>query len=286
MTTILDKAIKLATRGRPWPNAWVRPQFVRPAAAAACIGGGLLLAPIWPMFVFAAPMLVMACRYYELARFERVRASRWLMLLVLVCTGGAVLWTFDHDFGGMLLPLQLAVDVAFAAAGTHLWLTQRRLRSSQLRRSLTYRGDEDFEPIWVFGGMLALLPILFLIGFTTSLASWRHPAVLLWGCAGLGLLALQVHAHRWFPRLAILWLVLQIWIEARSSLQADGEGGDEGWLSGGTLVVIATLAAYLEFHPRVRGTFLRGPADDTAPVPPSEPELDAVPASLTTRRRA
>lgn len=279
VTSILDKAIQRVGRSRRSATAWVRPHFARPALAAACIGVGLMLAPVWPLFLFAPPTLVIACRYYELARFAPVRPSRWLFLLVLVAAGASILWTLDHNCHGMQLPLQLGIVGGFVAAGAHLWRTQLRLRDGQMRLALP-GADDDLEPRWVFGGMLALLPILFLWGFAAALATWRNPAALLSGFAALGLLALQVHAHRWFPRLAILWLMLQLWIEARSGLPDDTASGDGELLSGINLLAVLCLSAYLEFHPRARRTFL-----GAAPVDPAAAPVDAVPLGAATRRR-
>ena len=60
-----------------------RPQFALPAGAALAAALALLFAPA-PFAFFFAPALLLGCRCYELARFRAVRASRWLLLLLVV----------------------------------------------------------------------------------------------------------------------------------------------------------------------------------------------------------
>jgi len=250
---------RLAARAFPAPSApYLRPEFLAPAAAALGLSLVLLLVQRWPLTMFFAPTFVLACRYYELARFATVRPSRLAFLLILSCAAACALWVLTHRSPGVEQPLTLILVGTALAMAVHLFGTQRRLAKSQISRSLLHTVDED-APYWACGGLLAILPVVLLIGGISGLMWWRSPLLLLWGLAGVVVLAAQLRSHPWFPRLALVWLATWFAIETFSMLASGGDdAGDDAAVSFTVLALIVAMAIYLQHSPRVRRTF--GPA--------------------------
>jgi hypothetical protein len=234
-----------------------RPAYVAPAAAAFTASWLLLLLHQWPLSLFFAPALVLGCRYHELAQFRLVRRSRWAFLLVLASAVIGTMWTLSGRAWTLWQPVTLLLAIGSMAAAAHLFATQRRLLAVQARESLLTAVDDD-APRWSCGGLLAMLPVLFLFGCVDGLASWRTPMVLLWGIGGTGALLLQVRGHWLFPRVAIAWLLVWLALETHGTFAAEGESGDDALVTYGAVVALTgSLAAYLLLSPRVRRTFER-----------------------------
>ena len=248
------------------PAAYERPEYLLPAAAALGLALLLLLAQRWPVTSFFAPTFVLACRYYELARFEPVRRSRLLFVLVLTCTGTTALWALTHRSQGFEQPLLLALVAGTLAIALHLFTTQRRLAKSQIHGSLLHTADED-APYWVCGGPLALLPVVLLMGCLSGLMWWRSPLLLLWGLAAVPVLAAQLRCHAWFPRLAAAWLAAWIVIELLGVFGTSGEANDDASVTFTVIAVIVAMGVYLLYSPRVRRRFVRPAAEAAEPAP-------------------
>lgn len=252
------------------PACYERPEFLVPALATLGLGLALLLAQRWPLSMFFAPTFVVACRYYELARFATVRRSRLAFLLVFTCAVACALWALTHRGGGLEQPLTLALTGASVALACHLFAAQRRLAKGQITRSLLHSVDED-APYWACGGLLAILPVLLLVGCISGLMWWRSPLILAWGLAAIGVLAAQVHSHPWFPRLAIGWLGTWLAIEIWGAFADGDDGGDDAAVvSGCVIALILSIGIYLLHSPRVRRTF-RDATATPAEVPEVEP---------------
>lgn len=253
------------------PQAYERPEFAVPALAAFALALLLLLALRWPPTICFAPTLVLACRYYELARFRTVRCSRLAFLLTLVCAAACALWAFTHR-SGFEQPLTLGLALTSVALAVHLFTHQRREARLLAAQSVFVATDED-APYWACGGLLAVMPVLLLIGCMTGLASWRSPLTLLWGLSGIVVLVAQLRSHRWFPRLATAWLMTWLGIETLGTFAAGGDARDDAiatyFVVGSALGSIAT---YLIWSPRVRRTFggeRNAPTENPAPTTPT-----------------
>ncbi|MEO6596961.1 MAG: hypothetical protein ABIP94_19620 [Planctomycetota bacterium] len=235
-----------------------RPQFVRPAAVASASCLVIALANAWPSAVFLAPAAVIGCRYYELACFRTVHRSTLLPLLVLLSTCASFLWTLEHQREGLVVSLELAMNIGWLALTGHLCFVQHRLHQE--------RGLQPAEeaPQWAFGGLLAIMPVIFLVAFVNGLVEWRSSLTLLCGLCGLGVLWLQGRRHILFPRLSMLWLGLWLFADAVGAAAAKPSSTDDDWSDGplityaGLLLMAGLLCAYLEFNPRVRRTFVAG----------------------------
>jgi hypothetical protein len=274
---------RLAARAFPAPSApYERPEYLPPAAAALGLSLLLLLAQRWPLTMFFAPTFVLACRYYELARFRTVRCSRLAFLMTLACAAACALWVLTHRAPGVQQPLTLVLVGTSLALCVHLFTIQRQLAKSQITRSLLHTIDED-APYWACGGMLAILPVVLLIGCISGLMWWRSPLILLWGLAGVVVLAAQLRCHPWFPRLAVAWLAVWLCIETLSMLNGGDDAGDDAAVSFTVLALILSMATYVLQSPRVRRTFAGTAAatDGSALV-----VAEARAAALVSRTRA
>lgn len=276
---------RLAARALPVPPAaHVRPEFLAPAAIALGVSLSLLVAQRWPLTLLFAPTFVLACRYYELARFEPVRPSRLAFLLTLVGAGSCALWALTHHGSGFGQTLALVLAGATLAVALHLFTTQRRLAKSQITLGLLHAVDED-APCWPCGGPLALLPVVLLMGCLSGLVWWRSPWMLLWGLAAVPVLAAQLRGHAWFPRLAIAWLTAWGGIEVFGAFGAGGETSDDASVSFTVLAVIVAMAVYLRNSPRVRRTFapVAAPAEGPLAAATATGEPQAVPVVTGAR---
>lgn len=235
-----------------------RQAFVAPAVAAFTASWLLLLLHQWPLSLFFAPALVLGCRYHELAQFRHVRRSRWAFLLVLACAVVGTLWTLSGRTWTLWQPAALLLAIGSIAAATHLYLVQRQLEVVQARESMLMAVDDD-APRWPCGGLLALLPVLFLFGCVDSLLAWRSPLALLWGIGGTGALLLQLRGHPAFPGTSVAWLLAWLAIETHATFAASGSVGDDALVTYGAVAgLTGSLAAYLLTSRRVRRTFGRG----------------------------
>ncbi len=275
VTNSIRNLRRLAGRALPaQPATYERPEFLVPSLAALGLSILLLLTQRWPLAMFFAPTFVIACRYYELARFPTVRRSRLAFLLILTCAAACALWALTHRAGGFEQPLTLGLAGASLAIALHLFTTQRRLTKGQITQSLLHTVDED-APYWACGGLLALLPVLLLLGCLTGLLWWRSPLILLWGLAAIGVLAAQLHSHAWFPRLAVAWLTIWLGIEIHGAFTPGSDSSDDAIVSACVVTLILSIATYLLQSPRVRRTFRRSAAA------PSE-----TPSALTVNARS
>lgn len=277
----LDAARRLLVRALPAATQpYEREHFARPAGIAFAASVAFLLIPSTPLQFCFPPTLILACRYHELARFRAVRPSTWLVLLAVLCVAAATTWSLVHLSGGVQL-FHLTVGASLLGLVFHLCSTQRRLAAGRSRRSRE-RDDDDVQ--WAFGGLLAGMPILFLLGAVGGVLSWRTPLVLAWGLSGLVVAALQLRRHRLFPRLAIAWLLTFLGIELIGSLYAGDAQGDEAFLAAVIVQIVVPVAAYLEFHPRVRRTFTATPSRHGEPGMATAPG-NAVAHTRPARRR-
>jgi len=290
-TNLIRAARRLAERLRPAPDALERPEFVTPAIVAFGLSLVLLVAQSWPPSLFFAPALVLACRYYELAHFRPVRSSRLALLLAASVALTGALWALTHRSMGLEQPVTLALAGLTIAMAVHLSTTQRRLAASQAERSLLEALDDE-APLWSCGGLLAIVPVLLLVGFLTGLSSWRSPSILLWGLAAIGVLAAQLRGHRWFPRLAVAWLTCWIGIESVATFAVRGDAGDDALATYCVMAtVLGSIATYLLCSSRVRRTFRADlheavdPAAATAtPATAPRKKTGAVPAWALTKQ--
>lgn len=231
-----------------------RPQFVLPAAVAFASCLVFLFTDTWPSTFFLVPAAVLGCRYYELARYRAVHRSGLLFVLILLCSFASILWTMEHRLGE-ILPLELALAGAWLGLGACLFFVQSRLQQGRGSHVLPY--PYECEPCWAFGGFLAILPVIFLVGFGNGLVAWRSPLTMLWGLCGVALLVLQVRRHGLFPRLTLAWLVLWLFDETIGVSSSTDSDWNDGPLIAycAVLLMVVLLGTYLEFSPRVRRTF-------------------------------
>ena len=275
----LQSGVKLLLRLlRETAAAAQRPAYLRHAAACLAASFAFLLAPSLALAVYFAPALLLAIRYHELAQQRAVRTSTWLLGLTTVCSAASAYWAIEHHGGALELILYLALASALLAEGCHLWSSQRHHQRSSRRRARTRVYDD--QPRWACGGLLAALPVLFLLGLYGALLSWRSPLVLAWGFCAVPLLVLQLRTHPLFPKLAIAWLVAFLVIEVACTLPNGASEGDDLFLAATLVLLTAPVGLYLAFHPRVRRTFR---AAHAPPIADEDP--DAVPATTETTRR-
>ncbi|MBL8747768.1 MAG: hypothetical protein JNK78_01305 [Planctomycetes bacterium] len=231
-----------------------RSQFAAPATGALVASGIALFSPTWPTFLLFAPILLLACRYHELAHHRAVRRSTWSLILLVVCVGISAVWAVAHHTRAIDIAVHTVLLIGATAGGVHLWSAQQRLARAHGRRSRE-RIDEDGLPRWACGGLLAAMPVLFALGLLGGLASWRAPLALLWGLAGAAILVLQLRCHPSFPLAAIAWLGAFLCAETFRALLQEDPTGDGFFLAAAIVLLVLPLAAYLWFHPRVRRTF-------------------------------
>lgn len=246
------------------PSGLERPEFAWPARIAFAAAVALLLAPAWPLAAFFAPAFVVGCRYHELSRFAAVRPSRWTFLLLALTVGGGTLWLVTRQASSHETPLLAAATLGAALAAAHLFAVQRRLAAAQTPTGLLLATDED-GPEWACGGLLAVLPVLFLLAFRECCAGRSSPLTLLWGAAALPLVALQLRRDARFPTLTIAWLAAGVALELGATCTAADDTFDDALAAlAAVTVAAAALAGYLRLAPRVRATFGGAAAADDA----------------------
>ena len=255
----LESLRKLADRVVAKARQAVRPVYVRHAVAWAIASLLFLLAPRLAMTLYFAPAVVLACRYHELAHHRTVRTSKWTFFAIALCAVISVIWMMDQHLRPLEMTLHLALATAVVCAGFHLRSTQQQLAADQ-EPSARVHGEDDYQPMWACGGLLAGMPVLLLLAAYGGALSWRTPLVLLWGLCALPLLVLQLRTHPAFPRLAILWLAAFFVSEVVCLPASSANSGDDLFLAAAILFFVVPLAGYLAFHPRVKQTFRRAAA--------------------------
>jgi hypothetical protein len=225
---------------------FVRPQHLVPAALALALAIPLTAADrTTRLAILALPALLLAARFYELARFEAVHRSGFLLLLTGWNALSASLLAADKLVGAALWGAIAAAALLLVLAG-YLFAVQRRLHDAR-------QDGAD----WAFGGFLAWFGAGSVFLVLAPLVEGPAARTLALAAAAAVLLWLQVRRHPWFPRLAATFAVAAPLLEL-----ASGRIAEDVRLQVGVLAALSACVevVYLLRAPRVRRTF--APAAD------------------------
>jgi hypothetical protein len=223
----------------PWAR---RDQIVCAAAAAV----GMVLANYVGdrPFVLGPPLLLLAVRFFELARFRLVHLSGWL----LAYTAGAVIYHVATTPWSEPTRLELALPLATAVLGFALHIQQRDHLRATVAAGLQ-RPNQNGEE-WALGGALAApfagLVFAVLNQFAVQ-GIWLAALTML----ALPVLWLQLVRSAWFPGCMIVWL-LGVGIDRTVQSLANGRALP---LVAGEATAIALAIVYLLTSRRVQRTF-------------------------------